>query len=143
MTPLDKVDNLRALDGDTLDLRILESAEGSLRLIGASRATGEIFILHQDSNAEALERARVAFANLTYSESLGVKALFSFMKDYEDTIVCAHIADKAGVSRASVMLAIQKLHNYGVLEAHAMGARGTHIKITNKFIVQLVKEASK
>lgn len=94
-------------------------------------------IKNADSSSE--ERMKCALASavgsLSFSERKGVAAVFEDFSGDEGIIVLSKAAANTGVTRPVIMNGLRKLESAGIIQTHSLGAKGTFIKIENKYFL--------
>lgn len=78
---------------------------------------------------------------ISYSESKALKAILEYTNFESGILVTSKIADQAKITRSVVVGALCKAEIAGLMETRSLGAKGTHIRVLEKAILQnFIKE---
>lgn len=86
-----------------------------------------------DDTVDRLKKA------LTYTGISAVKAIFDELgEEDEKIIVAAKLASEKSLARSVMVYALKLLYATGVLETESVGAKGTHIRVLNREVLEAV-----
>jgi transcriptional pleiotropic repressor len=100
----------------------------------------------EEIELEARSKAVVQMAinSLSYSELEAIEHIFEELNGTEGLLVASKIADRVGITRSVIVIALRKLESAGVIESRSLGMKGTYIKVLNdKFLAELENLKSK
>lgn len=107
-------------------------------------------IIYNNKNIENLEKNRqkyiikVALGALSYTELEAIIATFENLKgQLEGILIASKIADTKGITRSVIVNALRKLESAEVIETRSLGAKGTYIKVLNKFLISEINKLKK
>ena len=78
---------------------------------------------------------------LTSTERRAALCILEELNGNEGLIVTSKIADKVGITRSVLVNAIKKLESAGILSSQSAGVKGTHIKVINESVVEVLNRA--
>ncbi len=84
------------------------------------------------------EAAKMALSTLSYSETEAVIKIFEELDGEEGLLVASRVADRSGITRSVIVNALRKLESAGAIESRSLGMKGTHIKIINRKLFELL-----
>lgn len=84
-----------------------------------------------------------AIHTLSYTELEVIINIFMDFEGTEKTVIMSKLADRVGIARSVIVNALRKFESAGIIESRSMGMKGTHIKITNKYIVKEINKFKK
>ncbi len=82
--------------------------------------------------------ARLALDTLSYSEYQAIKKVLEELDGDKGFLVASRIADELGITRSVIVNAIRKFESAGVIESRSLGMKGTHIRVLNTHLRELL-----
>lgn len=82
--------------------------------------------------------ARLALDTLSYSEYQAIKRVLEELEGDRGFLVASRIADQLGITRSVIVNAIRKFESAGVIESRSLGMKGTHIRVLNAHLRELL-----
>lgn len=76
--------------------------------------------------------AQLLRKHLTFSQQMALRALTEHMHADEETVVTRTITDAVGMTRSTIVSAIQLAEVAGLLTSRSMGMKGTRIRILDR-----------
>lgn len=113
-------------------------AEYSSTIVGLEILRNEKDKLEKEMRKKAVVKS--ALGALSYSELEAVEHIFNELNGTEGLVVASKIANKARVTRATIVNALRKFESAGVIESKSVGMRGTYIKILNDKLLDELKK---
>ncbi len=96
--------------------------------------------LEKEESIRNEEVVKMAIGTLSYSENEAVKKIFEELNGLEGILVASRIADKSSITRSVIVNALRKLESAGVIESKSLGMKGTHIKVLNDKLIDVLNE---
>ena len=101
---------------------------------------GVEYVKFEEVKQERRARVDNVVKNLSFSEGIAAKSVFKELEVLEGVLKTSSVADKANITRSVVVQALKKLEGAGVIETQSLGMKGTHIKILDKTLLEVLKE---
>lgn len=95
--------------------------------------------LEKEESIRNEEVVKMAIGTLSYSENEAVKKIFEELDGTEGILVASRIADKSSITRSVIVNALRKLESAGVIESKSLGMKGTHIKVINDKLLDVLE----
>lgn len=83
----------------------------------------------------------MALQTLSYSEKDALVKIMDAFDGNETTLVASKVAQKYKLTNSVIVSALKKLESAGLMDTRSLGMKGTHIKITNPFLRNIIKNA--
>ncbi|MFP4456298.1 MAG: hypothetical protein ACLFPS_01375 [Clostridia bacterium] len=81
---------------------------------------------------ESKQKVQIAIDALSYSEMQAAKHILDKIEGSEGYLVASKVADKFEITRSIIVNALRKLESAGLIKSKSLGMKGTHIKILNE-----------
>lgn len=76
---------------------------------------------------------------MSYSEVLAFKAIYVELgEETEVILINGKIGDKLGIARSTIVNGLRLLDAVGAIETRSLGAKGTHIRVLNREVLEAV-----
>ncbi len=100
--------------------------------------------VNEESAAEIRSRQNVrsAINTLSFSELGAIREVVAQMKGVEGVLVASKIADEVKITRSIIVNALRKLASAGIIESRSSGMKGTYVKITNPYFLDILESYS-
>lgn len=86
----------------------------------------------QKLDDESKQKVQVAIDALSYSEMQAAKHILDHINEKEGYVVASRVADEFDITRSIIVNALRKLESAGLIKSKSLGMKGTHIKILNE-----------
>lgn len=87
-----------------------------------------------DIKQKDINDIKIAINTLSFSELDAIIHICNELNKDEGIFIASKIADKCNISKSIIVNAIKKLESARILEARSLGAKGTYVKIFNKYL---------
>ncbi len=81
---------------------------------------------------------KVAIDALSYSEFEAAKCILNVLEGDEGYLVASRVADEYEITRSIIVNALRKLESAGLIKSKSLGMKGTHIKIINNKLREIL-----
>ncbi|MCX7969951.1 MAG: GTP-sensing pleiotropic transcriptional regulator CodY [Negativicutes bacterium] len=125
----------RSLRGFSDDDCIL--AEVAATIIGREMVGEQAGINEEAARMRAT--VRMAMSVLSFSEQEALRHMIAETVNGEGLVVASKISEKEGVTRSVIVNALRKLESAGLIEAKSLGRKGTWIRVTNGYLMEMLE----
>ena len=94
----------------------------------------------KEEDERELNLVKLAVETLSYSEITAIYNILKNLENQEGLLVASKIADEVGITRSVIVNALRKLESAGVVESRSLGAKGTYIKVINRYLVEEIEK---